>query len=188
MCTPCRCILRSIIPPWTPQGTSAFNQPLSFDTSSVTDMYGMFRVRLTCHAPDISGFSFPAYCPPSTCAAITPRPPSVPFALVSTRQEASAFNQPLSLDTSSVTDMSYMFEVCSTRAMHPIPSSSPAPLASPSPLYRLLARTVPRKQCAGEGSNCRLRLPPLSSPCPHIVPTRMPSFRLCSSRRRSTSR
>jgi len=29
----------------TRQGASAFNQPLSFDTSSVTDMYRMFYVR-----------------------------------------------------------------------------------------------------------------------------------------------
>ena len=29
----------------TRQNTSAFNQPLTFDTSSVTSMIGMFRVR-----------------------------------------------------------------------------------------------------------------------------------------------
>ena len=34
-----------------------------------------------------------------------------------TRQYADAFNQPLSLDTSSVTDMSYMFYVRSTPAL-----------------------------------------------------------------------
>ena len=33
----------------------------------------------------------------------------------STRQHAYAFNQPLSFDTSSVTDMSYMFYVRSPR-------------------------------------------------------------------------
>jgi len=31
--------------PSTRQNAYAFNQPLSFDTSSVTDMYGMFYVR-----------------------------------------------------------------------------------------------------------------------------------------------
>jgi len=31
--------------PSTRQGASAFNQPLSFDTSSVTTMYRMFKVR-----------------------------------------------------------------------------------------------------------------------------------------------
>ena len=40
-------------------------------------------------------------------------------ALPSTRQYASAFNQPLSFDTSSVTDMRYMFFVRSARALGP---------------------------------------------------------------------
>jgi hypothetical protein len=37
----------------------------------------------------------------------------------STRQGASAFNQPLSFDTSSVTRMTYMFFVRSARALRP---------------------------------------------------------------------
>jgi hypothetical protein len=37
----------------------------------------------------------------------------------STRQSASTFNQPLSFDTSSVTDMSFMFLVRSARALGP---------------------------------------------------------------------
>jgi len=41
--------------------------------------------------------------------------------LPSTRQGASAFNQPLSLDTSKVTDMSNMFSVRSARALAPKP-------------------------------------------------------------------
>ena len=45
----------------------------------------------------------------------TPHPAS--YALVSTRQYASAFNQPLSFDTSSVTDMPYMFQVRSAHAL-----------------------------------------------------------------------
>jgi hypothetical protein len=32
-------------PLWTRQNTIAFDQPLSFDTSSVKDMHGMFQVR-----------------------------------------------------------------------------------------------------------------------------------------------
>ena len=36
---------------------------------------------------------------------------------LSTRQATSAFNQPLSFDTSSVMDMSYMFSVRSARAL-----------------------------------------------------------------------
>ena len=58
-----------------------------------------------------------------------------------TRQDASAFNQPLSLDTSSVTDMRYMFRVRSARALPSTstvgailllapPATPPHPLAS----------------------------------------------------------
>ena len=36
---------------------------------------------------------------------------STPMALLVTRQETDVFNQPLSFDVSSVTDMSSMFEV-----------------------------------------------------------------------------
>ena len=42
--------------------------------------------------------------------------------LLLTRQLASAFNQPLSLDTSSVTDMRYMLSVRYARALHPVSS------------------------------------------------------------------
>jgi hypothetical protein len=63
------------------------------------------------------------------CAATTPGPlasrlapfPPASHALPSTRQYASAFNQPLSFDTFSVTDMSYMFGVRSARALGPQP-------------------------------------------------------------------
>ena len=41
--------------------------------------------------------------------------------LPSTRQDARAFNQPLSFDTSKVTYMSYMFYVRSARALTPKP-------------------------------------------------------------------
>ena len=49
-------------------------------------------------------------------------PPSLHLAphrmlLPSTRQQANAFNQPLSFDTSKVTDMKYMFHVRSARAL-----------------------------------------------------------------------
>ena len=39
---------------------------------------------------------------------------------LSTRQNAYAFNQPLSFDTSSVTTMESMFRVRSARAPHPL--------------------------------------------------------------------
>ena len=41
--------------------------------------------------------------------------PPASHALPLTRQSASAFNQPLSFDTSSVTEMSYLFSVRSPR-------------------------------------------------------------------------
>ena len=58
--TPSRLLAR--LPPsqhaslWTRQGASAFNQPLTFDTSSVTSMYQMFAVRLrTCPILQLEG-------------------------------------------------------------------------------------------------------------------------------------
>eukprot|EP00964_Phaeocystis_antarctica_P039446 scaffold22564_cov67-Phaeocystis_antarctica.AAC.8 len=57
--------------------------------------------------------------------ALTPLPgrTSLPasHARLSTRQEAKAFNQPLSFDTSKVTDMQGMFQVRSARALPPQP-------------------------------------------------------------------
>jgi hypothetical protein len=113
----------SDVPLWTRQYAYAFNQPLSFDTSRVTDMSYMFYVR----------FRLRLFCPAAlpSCGPHTRMPrrvrcfaapfPSVPSPLRATRaslcrmslwtrQYASAFNQPLSFDTSSVTDMSGMFE------------------------------------------------------------------------------
>ena len=53
--------------------------------------------------------------------------PGIVYALLSTRQTAKAFNQPLSFDTSSVTDMRYMFQVRSVHAL-----ARPAFTARPS--------------------------------------------------------
>ena len=77
----------------------------------------------------------------ATCAAFASRPPAGPahpspriaHALPSTRQYASAFNQPLSLDTSSVTDMSHMFKV--PRGPWPPTSWSNAPNDQQCGLY-----------------------------------------------------
>ena len=74
----------------------------------------------------------------------------------STRQQAPAFNQPLSFDTSSVTDMSAMFYVCSARALGPQSFESRAP--------------------------CMPTLPPRTlspaSPGTHLAPYYTPPFRL----------
>ena len=98
------------------------------------------------------GLSFHCRGLPAACATNHPAPPgSRLLARISsmrslfTRQGASAFNQPLSLDTSRVTDMALMFYVRSARALpsastvraslllappttppHPAPASLPA--------------------------------------------------------------
>ena len=78
------------------QDAYAFNQPLSFDTSSVTTMDYMFQVR-----------SAPAHTPSRLLARLSPSHLCLPW----TRQNARAFNQPLTFDASSVTSMRYMFQV-----------------------------------------------------------------------------
>ena len=93
---------------------SVFNQPLNFDTSKVTTMQNMFHVRSTrALAPPALSRSLSVH---ATCVAATPHPPAfrpaprpASYALVSTRQYATAFNQPLSFDTSRVTNMGAMF-------------------------------------------------------------------------------
>ena len=94
-----------------------FNADISnWDTSKVTDMGGMFNVR------SARALTPAALCQPlpvhAATVAATQRPRAsraAPLpalrARLSTRQDASAFNQPLSFDTSKVTDMSYMFDV-----------------------------------------------------------------------------
>ena len=107
------------------QSASKFNQPLSFDTSSVTDMYRMFFVR-SAHALATPASTQPgplavhaacARCCRPTPSRPRPTPRTASYALLSTRQQAAAFNQPLSFDTSSVTDMRYMFAVRSAHAL-----------------------------------------------------------------------
>ena len=119
----------ALVPPVSPSMSlgvtrqiSALNQPLSFDTSKVTAMQYMFQVRSARALTFSRG-------PPRACRlrrrhptssglpAHTPRPTS--HAFVSTRQGASAFNQPLSWNTSSVTTMRSMFYVRSAHALAP---------------------------------------------------------------------
>ena len=104
------------------QSASAFNQPLTFDTSVVTNMRAMFLVRsaraLSPVCSRALSFTHMQLAPPSPTAyhplaRISPRIVCPPF---ESRQGARAFNQPLTLDTSSVTDMSWMFYVHSSHA------------------------------------------------------------------------
>ena len=113
----------------TRQGAKKFNQALNFDTSSVTSMKDMFRVRVPSTRPLAERLPCVRLAPP-------PRPPpshllqahtSPRFRMTSlaTRQDAKKFNQPLNFDTAKVTTMEVMFEV---RALAPNlqPSGFPA--------------------------------------------------------------
>ena len=110
-------------------------------------MQGMLKVRSArALSPSDLSRALPVH---ADCAAATPRPHAsraaplpASHARFSTGQDASAFNQPLSFDTSKVTKMGYMFDVRSARAlaptalhesgphrarrMHPTPSRLPA--------------------------------------------------------------
>ena len=124
--------------PDPPQRASAFNQPLSLDTSSVTTMSRMLSVRWL-FARTLRPISTVG---PFPCCRLRRRRSAAlrlltgltptSYAPLSTRQLASAFNQPLSFDTSSVTDMGFMFYVRPVRALRPI-SSWALPLLSLAP-------------------------------------------------------
>ena len=118
----------SYYPLLTRQNAWAFNQPLSFDTSMVTTMEAMVAVR-SGHARVLNlqsgsphacvawvAFPFPPVCQP---APLAPHRVCPPITLQLTRQDAEAYNQPLSLDTSKVTTMEKMLEVRSARAWNP---------------------------------------------------------------------
>jgi len=156
----------------TRQNARAFNQPLSFDTSKVTNMASMFRVR---SARALVPNSLESGLPP--CMPLTPPPHALPppgprlaphrMPLPSTRQYAVAFNQPLSFDTSEVTNMYQMFNVRSARAL------TPQALSRAFPEHAACAAAAPR--------------PPASRPAPR--PHRMcPSLQLGSKPTPSTSR
>ena len=102
-----------------------FNADISnWDTSSVTTMRQMFRVR-SARAKVESGPTRATATVAATQRPYASRAAPLPawHARPSTRQEASAFNQPLSFDTSKVTNMGYMFHVRSARSC-PAPSQS----------------------------------------------------------------
>ena len=149
----------------------AFNQPLNFDTPSVKTMSYMFLVRPSRPRPSHQ-------CPPfNACTTVVRRlPPADPYTSPRTarmhppsdsRQGASAFNQPLTFDTSSVTTMRQMFYV----------RSSPCP--APNLCSQALSCTLPAPR-----SSAASRLPTrIPRPAPHAL-----LLTLGSTRRRSTSR
>ena len=64
-----------MLPLCTRQWASAFNQPLSFDTSNVTSMAGMFSVRSACALPSASTVGAFQH---AACAAAAPTPSRLP--------------------------------------------------------------------------------------------------------------
>ena len=70
--------------------------------------------------------------PPHTTPFFSPACRSSSYASLSTRQYANAFNLPLSLDTSSVSDMAYMFQVRLARTL-PARLDPPSTLLAPLP-------------------------------------------------------
>ena len=164
----------------TRQDAAAFNQPLSWDTSSVTTMINMFRVcaprvPLPAQPPQLGFLPAHAACAAATAPRSSRRPAPHAAALfppthasLSTRQDAQAFNQPLSWNTSSATTMDGMFYVRSARAL----PAQPPQLGSS--LRTLLAPPPPHA--------------PLPSPGPTCRPSSLAPVRRGSTRRRSTSR
>eukprot|EP00964_Phaeocystis_antarctica_P138816 scaffold103466_cov54-Phaeocystis_antarctica.AAC.2 len=148
---------RTVCPPLdSPQEAPAFNQPLIIDTSSATDMAGMFAVRSSpCPAPNVH--SIPRLH--ATCPAVAHRLPARTLPPFDSRQYASAFDQPLSFDTSSVTTMYGMFYVRSSPRPAPNPQSSPP--------------------CTLRAPRSPAILPP---PSLNLAPHRMSSFRLSAGR------
>ena len=135
------------------------------------------------HAVDVSGALPCVPCPqppqsgPPCCLRHRPPHPTLPPACphaapppmlsLFTRQRASAFNQPLSLDTSSVTAMGWMFSVRSARAL----PSAPTVGAFPTPCMRcrrrplaLPARLLPLLLCFLFYSAGRVNVQPAAEP------------------------
>ena len=157
------------------QEATAFNQPLSFDTSSVTNVGGMFWV---CFALALWPPAFSRALPMHlACAAVArhlppPSPRPAPYALRSDSwQRALALNQRLSFDTSSVDNMSYMFIVRS--------SPCPAPnLQSPNLQSSPACAHCVHRRCPPSAASL-----PAARPAPYALRSTLGSMR-----RRSTSR
>ena len=108
------------------QFAKVFNQPLSFDTSKVTTMEEMFEVHFAraSRSDSSRAFSCPLHArsPPHTNEYF-PHQLNIPhtnadivcpafgYRQGEDQDDGSAFNQPLSFDTSKVTNMDEMFEV-----------------------------------------------------------------------------
>ena len=163
--------LRIVSPPFdSRQGAAKFNQPLSFDTSKVTDMGTMFYV-CSPRAPSSTALSRPHLVHAAFVAA-TQCPPGPN---TSSRIACPPFD---SADRDGVQPSAQLRHVQGHghepdvhRALRACPAP-PQPWAGPSP--------------------CMPPAPPPPNaptpPAPHLFPQRMPAFRLGRAHRRSTSR
>jgi len=158
---------------------SVLNQPLSFETSSVTTMYGMFRVRSSpCPAPNLQS-SPPLH---ATCTAVARRlPPPGPhlaphrYPPLDSRQSASAFNQPLSFDTSSVTTMGYMFH--SASVLNQPLSFDTSSVTTMYGMFRVRSSPCPAPNLQSSPplhATCTAVARRLPPPGPHLAPHRYP--------------
>ena len=108
-----------------------FNADISnWDTSKVTTMQGMFYVRSARAPGPCSLESVPPNARQPQPRALISGPYRLPHRIpaFTTRQGATAFNQPLSFDKSKVTDMGLMFHVRSARALAPTALSRAIPV------------------------------------------------------------
>ena len=87
-----------------------------------------------------------------------PAPRPAPHALLSSWQAAPKFNQPLSFDTSSVKDMSYMFYVRSAHALAPSAFAAGPSARVCMPLVRCRRPTLSRPPAH---TSLRIVRPPL---------------------------
>ena len=147
-----------------------------------------------CPRPDLSSREpfLDAACAPPPRTALSPPGPHLPlasYAHLATRQYASAFNQPLTLDTSKVTIMEYMFWV---RTLAPTSSREPfpaVPLEQPPRTPPLTSRPAPRPCFVPPAPrpDFDIHMPSPSgalSPCPalNLQPDPLPCLLIASSR------
>ena len=138
------------------QGGSAFNQPLSFDTSSVTSMYSMFHVRFSpCPAPNLPSSPLPnaVRAPPSPAALPPPGPHLAAHRMPSVRLPAVRFGVQPAAELRHVQRHEHGLHV--RGAFLPVPCSQSAVKPSPE-------RCAPRRRAR------HLPRPPWPAPCPAL--------------------